>query len=339
MIESISFLNFKALRNTTLPMGRFTLLVGPNGSGKSTALQALNVLRNQPQPRTISSLATAGLPMTDNLAVEVTVKWMAPTPGVFMKARWLPNRGGPVTDWGQSGGQQPPSIVTESLWKEFSRIRVYSLDARSLAAPVNLQPKLELAAEGGSLAGVLDQLRDEEPERFEALNQELGRLFPEFDRVLFETPDAGRRALLLRTRSARHAIRATDLSQGTLLALAILALAYLPDPPPLVGLEEPDRGIHPRLLRAIRDALYRLSYPENFGETRPPVQVVATTHSPYFLDLFKEYPEEIVIAEKDGLEARFQRLVERPDIEEILADAPLGEVWYSGVLGGVPSKP
>ena len=123
-----------------------------------------------------------------------------------------------------------------------------------------------------------------------------------------------------------------------MLALAILTLAYLPDPPPLVGLEEPDRGIHPRLLRQVRDAVYRLSYPAEFGESRPPVQVVATTHSPYFLDLFKERREEVVIAEKHGLEARFVRLVDRPDVEEILGDASLGEVWYSGVLGGVPSR-
>ncbi|MBL8203313.1 MAG: AAA family ATPase, partial [Blastocatellia bacterium] len=43
MIESIEFKNFKALRDTTLPLGRFTLIVGPNGSGKSTAMQALEI--------------------------------------------------------------------------------------------------------------------------------------------------------------------------------------------------------------------------------------------------------------------------------------------------------
>jgi predicted ATPase len=186
------------------------------------------------------------------------------------------------------------------------------------------------------MAAVLDRLRDEAPERFEALNHEVGRLLPEFDRILFETPSTGTRGFLLRTRHGHHAIRAADLSHGTLLALAMLTLAYLPTPPSLVGLEEPDRGIHPRLLREVRDALYRLSYPEQFSESRSPVQVIATTQSPYFLDLFKEHPEEIVIAHKDGLEARFERLVDRPDIDEILADAPLGEVWYSGVLGGVP---
>lgn len=119
----------------------------------------------------------------------------------------------------------------------------------------------------------------------------------------------------------------------------MLTLAYLPDPPSIVCLEEPDRGIHPRLLRHVQDALYRLSYPADFGDTRSPVQVLATTHSPYFLDLFKEHPEEIVIAHKVGQAARFERLVDQPDIADILGDAPLGEVWYSGILGGVPVEP
>ena len=92
-------------------------------------------------------------------------------------------------------------------------------------------------------------------------------------------------------------------------------------------------------MRRVQDALYRLSHPESCGVTRPPVQVLATTHSPYFLDLFKDHPDEIVLAQKVGLEARFERLSERPDIDEILEGAPLGEIWYSGILGGVPAEP
>jgi predicted ATPase len=222
-------------------------------------------------------------------------------------------------------------------------IRIYSLNASlnaaSIATPVQLQPDMALEPSGAQLAGVLDRLRDREPDQFEALNEELGRWLPEFDRLLFDTPATGMRAFLLRTRQGRHAIPAQDLSQGTLLALALLTLAYLPDRAPMIGLEEPDRGMHPRLLRDVRDALYRLSYPESVGEDRAPVQVIATTHSPYFLDLFRDHPEEVVIAHKVGLQARFERLADRPDLEEILGDAPLSEVWYSGVLGGVPAEP
>ena len=41
MIDSIEFVNYKALHQATLPLAPFTVLLGPNGSGKSSVLQAL----------------------------------------------------------------------------------------------------------------------------------------------------------------------------------------------------------------------------------------------------------------------------------------------------------
>ncbi len=335
MIESIGFRNFKVLRDTTLALGRFTFLVGPNGSGKSTALKAFGALQSVSSCR-FDTLASAGLLPTEGAEVEVTVSWGDPNKGLSVKGIWQLARGGSLSWTRPAQNSSNGHSQRDAAASDLHRIRIYSLDPSRLAVPVALHPVPELTSEGDQLAGVLDRLRDRAPERFEELNRELGRMLPEFDRILFDTPSNGQRSFLLRTRRGGHVIPAVDLSHGTLLALAIITLAYLPDPPPLIGLEEPDRGIHPRLLRDVRDALYRLSYPSQFGESRPPVQVVATTQSPYFLDLFKEHPEEIVIAQKEGLEARFERLSDRPDIEEILADAPLGEVWYSGVLGGVP---
>src|SRR5205823_724668 len=143
--------------------------------------------------------------------------------------------------------------------------RYYALEPRRIAAPVNLQPAVELGEQGSEMAGVLDSLRDSNPERFEQLNRELARWLPEFDRILFETPAPGVRGFLLRPRSAPRPIPAAELSEGTLLALALLTLAHLPSPPSILLLEEPDRGIHPRLLREVQDALYRLAYPETFS--------------------------------------------------------------------------
>jgi predicted ATPase len=195
-----------------------------------------------------------------------------------------------------------------------------------------------LSETGEGLAGILDKLRDQDPERFELLNRELQIWMPEFDRILFETPQESMRSFLLRSREGQFKIGAHDLSQGTLLALAILTMAYLPDPPPIVAMEEPDRGIHPRLLRHVKDAIYRLAYPESVGEKRDPAQVIVTTHSPYMLDLFRDRPEDIVIAEKVEDNVQFHRLSERKDLDEILENIHLGDAWYSGILGGVPAE-
>jgi predicted ATPase len=96
--------------------------------------------------------------------------------------------------------------------------------------------------------------------------------------------------------------------------------------------------MHPRSLREVRDALYRLSYPQDAGMARAPVQVIATTHSPYLLDQFKEHPEEVVLANKQGPAANFERLSDRTDILELMKEANLGDLWYSGILGGVPGE-
>jgi predicted ATPase len=337
MITKLAFKNFKALRNTTLPLGRFTLLVGANGSGKSTALQALEAI-NGPRRFDFRALASVNLrdtsPSSPGLRVEVDATFSHDRVEAVLEVSWPP-QGGAFGTW-KEGGKQLTQELQEFFQREQAGIRVYALDPRVLHTEVSLQRKMTLGRVGENLAGVLDRLRDEAPERWEALNQELGRVVPEFDRILFETPNAGTRTFLLRTRHGGYPIPASDVSQGTLLALAMLTLAHLSEPPPLIGLEEPDRGIHPRLLRDVRDVLYRLCYPKDFGEDRPPVQVVATTQSPYFLDLFKDHPEEIVIAQKEGSAARFTRLADHPNIAEILADAPLGDVWYSGILGGVP---
>jgi predicted ATPase len=325
MFESIKFQNFKALRDTTLPLSRFTLIVGPNGSGKTTALKAFQVLQN---PNFLTGNRTAGI--SDDHPVQLLATWKSEDPHIGdskVSSHWGKNMG----SWGPEFGGR-----AEQAQMALYRSRIFSLEADAIAMPVHLQPNRELGANGANLAGVLDRLRDQRPERFEALNDQLGRWIPEFDKVLFETPATGQRSIALRTRNGGHLIKASNLSQGTLIALALLTIAYLPEPPSIVCLEEPDHGLHPRLLRDVRDALYRLAYPESSQEQREPVQVIATTHNPYFLDLFREHPEEIVIAEKVGLESKFSRLSDRTDLEEILGDAPLSEVWYSGVLGGVP---
>lgn len=339
MIESIQFKNFKALRDTTLPLSPCTILVGPNGSGKTTVLEALKAV-GSPQDARFKDMVCAALRGDEGAQVEIRLRWSAPPEGTETFRVWKdqhPFQGSHVLP------REVPRPARDEIQRRLNRciggIRVYSLQADAIAAPVPLAKTMELAPNGSGLSSVLQCLRDDDEERFQALSSEFGRWLPEYDHISFDLDSNGRRLILLRTREGHHKILAADLSQGTLLALTMLTLAYLPDPPSLIGLEEPDRGIHPRLLRRVQDTLYRLSHPESCGEKREPVQVIATTHSPYFLDLFKDHPEEVVIANKVDQDVKFERLSEQPHIQEMLQDSHLGDIWYTGILGGVPCEP
>jgi predicted ATPase len=350
MIESIEFTNFKALRKTILPLQPFTLLLGPNGSGKTSVLQALRGIATIAAPQAgIQRQDGAHGGMTWASLVSVTTKDRAAPVEVKLRLRLGKQDVVATLQWNQNAG--PTCLVNHAngnkLQQEdlglalhwLGRMQIYALDYSAIAQPVAVNAGASLQPNGGGLAAVLDDLKDNYPERWDSLLAELCHWLPEYDYILFDKPQQGQKGIVLRTKTGGHRIPAKELSQGTLVALALFTLAYLPNPPSLVGLEEIDRGLHPRLLRHLQDALYRLSYPESCGETRPAIQVIATTHSPYLLDLYREHPEEVVLAQKEGLEVAMKRLTDIEHYQEILGDSPLSEVWYSGVLGGVSVKP
>ena len=350
MIESIEFTNFKALRKTKLQLAPFTLLLGPNGSGKSTVLQGLNCIGAMSADgigNPASAAARLGMTQPSLLSitagkrdapVEIKVRLRLNNQHFVAIFHWLPT-GRLVADFTHEGGAalQQHELMPCKQW--LGRIQTFSLNADEIGKPVQVNSG-PLKMDGAGLAAVLDDVKDNHQERWDSLLAELREWLPEFDSIQFDKPLAGQKAIVLRTKTGGHRIPAKDLSQGTLIALALLTLAYSPNPPSVIGLEEIDRGLHPRLLRHLQDALYRLSYPESCGEQLcPPIQVIATTHSPYLLDLYREHPEEVVLAQKKGLEVEMHCLKDIEHFEEILGDSPLSDVWYSGVLGGVAVNP
>ncbi len=331
MIAAVHFRNFKALRSAEVRLAPFNLLIGPNGSGKTSLIQALLRLRSL---AALTSAHTGELAHPRVRGPEIVYTFLPPFERVTVKAACAHDE--LVCD--TLVVEHPPGEEGAELWQRLRErvlaIRGFLFDHYAMAVPVKRDERRELASNAGNLAAVLVDWRERFPDAFAGLQAEFERIVPEF-RGGLDFQEVGERVELL-GRVNGERVPADSMSQGTLYLLALLTLAFAPEPPAVVCLEEADRGVHPRLLREIRDVLYRLSYPADYGLTRAPVQVIVTTHSPYLLDQFREHPEEVVLANKHGREASFERLSERADLRELMREANLGDLWYSGILGGTP---
>ncbi len=329
MIESVAFRNIKALRSTSVSLGAFNLVIGPNGSGKTSLIQALLQLRPMhaapvdPEPDT--GAHTARPP-------EMQFRFPPPNQGLVAHVE---------CESEDCVGTLRLEPLRDPRWQSvrdsWAGVRGYMLDHTAMSTPPLRKTGAELAYDGANLAAVLARIREQSPESFSALTAEMLRITPEFRSLELDEHADGRVVLGLRL-TDNGLVTPTSMSQGMLYLLAMLALAFEPHPPTVLCIEDVDRGIHPRMLREVRDALYRLSYPQSFGISRQPAQVVVTTHSPYFIDLFREHPEEVIITQKKGRAAHFERLADRPDLPELLREGSLGDMWFSGILGGVPDE-
>lgn len=119
-------------------------------------------------------------------------------------------------------------------------------------------------------------------------------------------------------------IPATRLSDGSLRYLCLLSILCDPEPPSLVGIEEPELGLHPDLLPKIAELLVEAS-----GRT----QLIVTTHSDILVDALTEHPSSVIICEKHARHSSMRRVV-AGELTEWLEKYRLGQLWLRGQLGG-----
>jgi AAA domain, putative AbiEii toxin, Type IV TA system len=227
--------------------------------------------------------------------------------------------------------------------EQVGALSFYRLDARVMAIPAALEPsrRFRMERDGFGLPTLLDDILGYDPERFIALKNEFCKYFPEFRTIhlgteqaatrthqalgLYESGVAPGKGIYFETR-AGATVRAQQASDGAILFLGFLSLFYLPTPPKLLLIEEPETGVYPKRLNQIIGILRKM-VGSPFNEKLP--QIVFTTHSPYVLTTFK--PEEVTFMSKHNGSVVARPLRDAPHIDERLGDGEfyLGELWYN----------
>jgi len=236
--------------------------------------------------------------------------------------------------------------VRDLLHRLLTPAHKYSLDAKLMAVPAAIDPlrRFRLDPDGFGLATLLDDILGFDPKLFLQLRAEFCEFFPQFKSVRIESVQAIHRSfspnglhcannmigkgIYFETVSGQT-VRAQQASDGAILFLAFLALAYLPNPPNALLIEEPENGIYPTRLRQVITLLKGLV--NRTDGVRFP-QIILTTHSPYVLSFFD--PEEVTLLSRASDEpdapVRARPLRDSPNIRERLgSDFYLGELWYN----------
>ncbi|EDN68404.1 conserved hypothetical protein [Beggiatoa sp. PS] len=134
-------------------------------------------------------------------------------------------------------------------------------------------PQESLSPTGDNLPNVIQYLREQYPQHLDKILDRLRRYVPRLERVYAESLTDGRLLLWLKDAPFEQPVLAKYASDGTLKMLAYLTMLHNQEPLPLIGIEEPENHLHPRLL------------PELCEECRnatAQTQLMVTTHSPFF---------------------------------------------------------
>jgi predicted ATPase len=318
MIKQIHLENYRSFVDARVDLAPFNLVVGANGAGKTNFLRAfvdcgpflIHYLRKEaggPRPQPGGSL-----PKHFNGAnnpVQVTFQGIADV----LRCSQL-----------QNGRPNPHR----------GSVELFRLQPEKISASEATVPDSFITPDGGGTTQSLESLKNGDQEAlFEAAQRALIAYVPEIEKLSFANVERGLKQMQVRERGIRNPVRADQLSDGTRLIIALLAIIHQPIKPPVICLEDIDRGMHPRIFEQIVKLMQRIARDQD-------VQIIATTHNPYLVDCFQEEPEAILIVEKkDGAStlATLAQKLQGLDYSKVNpTDLPLGTLWFSGFVGGVP---
>ncbi len=314
MLKRVHVRGYKCLRDISVDLGPFTVLVGRNDSGKSSFLQALaepSLALLRWDPSDVAAVSEGDW----TLALEGESGTFLFEAAHFAKPRFrLP-----------TGEIEPLNFLSRRLaeiWfarhTELVASDPVSLDPRhiaahSSAAEAALAPFV--ASRGAGTAAHLASLALGDRRRFDAVERALreateGRI----ESLVVKDVGASTYALSFKLEGG-SVVAARQMSEGVLLFVGFQALIQRESLPGVLLVEEPERGLHPQRLVDVLGALRALSA---LG-----TQVIFTTHSPDVLGACT--PDEVRVFHRAGTSASTE--VRALDSGAGEAREPLGQIW------------
>jgi predicted ATPase len=361
MLTSLRTQNFRSIRDASVKLGQVNLFIGPNNSGKSNFLKGIEVaaallsntnkdgnigrnnlsksLQNRPydSPATVAFITGFRGNNGEEAIVTTALKDDTISQYIAASVKVLNNQGVINPELLDGQFQATPAEIRQATQGTI----IYNINPENLRASAGLKNMLRPSADGADLVMFLFYLE----QNYRAQAKRIQTDFRECIRDLVHVstapvPDEPGKLKLKFFDKNDVCYWAEEVSEGVLYFLALLCIVHQPDPPKLLLLEEPEKGIHPRRIKEVMDFIFELA------ELRG-IQIILTSHSPYVVDHFADIPECISVFDRENDETVIRNagdLISESNAQLAAEGKPpirctdsLGEHWVSGFLGGVPA--
>jgi predicted ATPase len=363
-IASVSIEGFRCLeRIENLSLPPLAVLIGANGSGKSTLIRFFEMLGWMLKSQRLQEFVLRhgggddqffmGARQTPRIRAELRIETPAcdndyrfelghlsagDTMMMLNEAYRFSNREQPTeAAWTQLQGTGREAVLPTKSTKTAKTIchllrqcATYQFHDTSANADIRKRwdatDSARLRSDGGNLAPVLLDLRENDLARYRQIVRQIQRVLPGFGDFVLE-PVGGKVELRWLGLHSYKSFGAHLTSDGSLRLFCLLTLLSLPADrlPDVLFFDEPELGLHPHAIILVAEMLKRVAQRH---------QVFIATQSPYMVDCFA-LENVIVAATRDG--ATSLRTLDRDRYQAWLDDDYLlSDIWLKSAVGAEP---
>lgn len=175
---------------------------------------------------------------------------------------------------------------------------------------------------GENLTQLLNDLKNNHSLDFETIENTLQKVNPAYKEIVISNI-TGQSYLSLREKKLNKTIGALHISDGTLHFLLLEAIFLNPNRGTLLAVDEPERGLHPDMIRSVAEMLKSAAKES---------QLIIATHSPHLLNQFEL--EDVLVFEKNENNSTEVKKLSDTDFSDYEGDLLPGQLWLNGELGG-----
>ena len=189
--------------------------------------------------------------------------------------------------------------------------------------------RVQLASDGSNVAEYLMDLRERAPAAFGQISQALRYVLPYASDVEPKVLEAGIiRRSYVQLLEDKYEIPGWLMSTGSLRVLPLIATLLDPEPPRVVFIEEVENGLDPRTLGLVVDLMRSAA---QSGRS----QIIATTHSPYLLDMLSL--DDVLLCERGDKGPTFTWPASRAEMANWREHFMPGQLYTMNALQGKPA--